>query len=63
MTGVQTCALPILKDLKRRMRRKERFRSGIFDLTKLKTIRTVRDFDEVYTAPKAGATPAHRTAP
>jgi predicted alpha/beta-fold hydrolase len=43
-----------VKDLKRRMRRKEGFRPGGFDLKKLKTIRTVRDFDEVYTAPYFG---------
>src|SRR5580704_9699244 len=43
-----------VKDLKRRIRRKERFRPGAFDLKKLKTIRTVRDFDEVYTAPYFG---------
>ena len=43
-----------VKDLKRRMRRKDRFRPGRFDLTKLKQIRTVRDFDEVYTAPYFG---------
>lgn len=43
-----------VKDLKRRMRRKELFRPGRFDLSKLKRIRTVRDFDEVYTAPYFG---------
>jgi predicted alpha/beta-fold hydrolase len=43
-----------VKDLKRRMRRKDRFRPGQFDLTKLKDIRTVRDFDEAYTAPYFG---------
>jgi predicted alpha/beta-fold hydrolase len=43
-----------VRDLKRRMRRKERFRRGLFDLNKLKTIRTVRDFDEAYTAPYFG---------
>jgi predicted alpha/beta-fold hydrolase len=43
-----------VKDLKRRIRRKERFRPGSFDLKKLKTVRTVRDFDEVYTAPYFG---------
>jgi len=43
-----------VKDLKRRMRRKDLFRPGAFDLTKLRTIRTVRDFDEVYTAPYFG---------
>ena len=35
-----------VKDLKRRMRRKDRFWPGRFDLSKLKSVRTVRDFDE-----------------
>ena len=43
-----------VKDLKRRMRRKERVRPGHFDLRRLDAIRTVRDFDEVYTAPYFG---------
>jgi uncharacterized protein len=43
-----------VKDLKRRMRRKERCRPGLFDLTKLDRIRTVREFDEAYTAPYFG---------
>jgi predicted alpha/beta-fold hydrolase len=43
-----------VRDLKRRMRRKDRFRPGLFDLTKLGRIRTVRDFDEAYTAPYFG---------
>jgi hypothetical protein len=43
-----------VKDLKRRMRRKERFRPGVFDLRKLAAIRTVRQFDEAYTAPYFG---------
>jgi len=43
-----------VKDLKRRMRRKARFRPGRFDLTKLAAIRTVREFDEAYTAPYFG---------
>src|SRR5205814_9417712 len=43
-----------VRDLKRRMRRKERFRSGRFDLTKLNAVRTVREFDETYTAPYFG---------
>lgn len=43
-----------VKDLKRRMRRKEQFQSGRFDLTKLGSIETVRQFDEVYTAPYFG---------
>ena len=43
-----------VKDLKRRMRRKDRFWPGRFDLSKLDRIRTVREFDEAYTAPYFG---------
>jgi len=43
-----------VKDLKRRMRRKDRFWPGRFDLSLLDRIRTVRDFDEAYTAPHFG---------
>jgi uncharacterized protein len=43
-----------VKDLKRRMRRKERVRPGHFDLSRLAGVRTVREFDEVYTAPYFG---------
>jgi uncharacterized protein len=43
-----------VKDLKRRMRRKERFWPGLFDLSALKSITTVREFDEAYTAPYFG---------
>src|SRR2546428_2304942 len=43
-----------VRDLKRRMRRKEKVRPGHFDLRKLGAIRTVRDFDEAYTAPHFG---------
>jgi len=43
-----------VKDLKRRMRRKERVRPGHFDLSKLSAVRTVREFDEIYTAPYFG---------
>lgn len=43
-----------VKDLKRRMRRKDRFWPGRFDLAKLNAIRTVRAFDEAYTAPYFG---------
>jgi uncharacterized protein len=43
-----------VKDLKRRMRRKDRFWPGRFDLTKLQHVRTVREFDEMYTAPYFG---------
>src|SRR4051812_22753602 len=43
-----------VRDLKRRIRRKERTRPGLFDLKRLASIRTVRDFDDVYTAPYFG---------
>src|SRR5207248_9717449 len=43
-----------VKDLKRRMRRKDRFHPGKFDLAKLGRIRTVREFDDAYTAPFFG---------
>jgi predicted alpha/beta-fold hydrolase len=43
-----------VKDLKRRMRRKGRFWPGRYDLSKLDRIRTVREFDDVYTAPHFG---------
>jgi predicted alpha/beta-fold hydrolase len=43
-----------VRDLKARMRRKDKARPGLFDLTRLKAVRTVRDFDDVYTAPHFG---------
>lgn len=43
-----------VRDLKRRMRRKDRFRPGLFDLTRLNVIRSVREFDDAYTAPHFG---------
>jgi predicted alpha/beta-fold hydrolase len=43
-----------VRDLKARMRRKARLRPGTFDLRPLSRIRTVREFDEVYTAPHFG---------
>ena len=43
-----------VRDLKRRMRRKDVFRPGAFDLRKLASTRTVRQFDETYTAPYFG---------
>jgi predicted alpha/beta-fold hydrolase len=43
-----------VKDLKARMRRKERFWPGRFDVKQLSQIRTVREFDDAYTAPHFG---------
>jgi predicted alpha/beta-fold hydrolase len=43
-----------VRDLKSRMRRKERVRPGFFDLAPLRRIRTVREFDAAYTAPHFG---------
>jgi predicted alpha/beta-fold hydrolase len=43
-----------VRDLKRRIRKKARLRPGAFDLSKLKNVHTVRDFDEMYTAPHFG---------
>jgi len=43
-----------VRDLKRRMRRKDRSWPGRFDLSKLSSIRTVRAFDDAYTAPHFG---------
>jgi hypothetical protein len=43
-----------VKDLKRRIRRKARCRPGAFDLSQLDRIKTVRAFDETYTAPHFG---------
>lgn len=43
-----------VRDLKRRMRRKARFRPGLFDLSRLGAVRTVRQFDAMFTAPHFG---------
>jgi uncharacterized protein len=43
-----------VKDLKRRMKRKERFWPGLFDLSRLARIKTVRQFDAAFTAPYFG---------
>ncbi len=46
--------LNFVRNLKRRMRRKARAWPGRYDLTALKQVRTVRGFDEAYTAPHHG---------
>jgi predicted alpha/beta-fold hydrolase len=43
-----------VRDLKRRMRRKNRLHPNAFDLTRLNRIKTVREFDDAYTAPYFG---------
>jgi uncharacterized protein len=43
-----------VKDLKRRMRRKARLRPDLFDRRRLAAVRTVREFDDVFTAPYFG---------
>lgn len=43
-----------VRELKNRMQRKDRFWPGAFDLSKLPAIRTVREFDDAYTAPHFG---------
>jgi predicted alpha/beta-fold hydrolase len=43
-----------VKDLKTRMRRKNHFWPGVFDLRRLNAIRTVREFDRTFTAPHFG---------
>ncbi len=43
-----------VRNLKRRMRRKARAWPGRFDLGRLASVRTVRDFDERFTAPHHG---------
>ena len=43
-----------VRDLKRRMRRKDLLDPGAFDLSTLSAIKTVRQFDETYTAPYFG---------
>jgi uncharacterized protein len=43
-----------VKDLKRRMRRKDNLAPGRFDMSRLAGIRTVREFDAAYTAPHFG---------
>ena len=43
-----------VRNLKRRMRRKARVLPGVFDLAPLDRIRTVREFDDAFTAPYHG---------
>jgi uncharacterized protein len=43
-----------VRDLKKRMRRKARFHPELFDLSKLDAVRTVRGFDDAFTAPYFG---------
>ncbi len=43
-----------VRNLKRRMRRKARVAPGRFDLRPLRGVRTVREFDEAFTAPHHG---------
>ena len=43
-----------VRELKKRMERKERYWPGHFDLSKLRAIKTVREFDNVFTAPHFG---------
>ena len=43
-----------VRNLKKRMRRKARALPGLFDLRQLNEVKTVREFDEMYTAPHHG---------
>jgi predicted alpha/beta-fold hydrolase len=43
-----------VRDLKRRMRRKNQCSPGRYDLSKLDAVKTVREFDDTYTAPYFG---------
>ncbi|OFV90525.1 MAG: hypothetical protein A3H95_13495 [Acidobacteria bacterium RIFCSPLOWO2_02_FULL_64_15] len=43
-----------VRDIKRRLRRKARLRPGLFDLARLDAVRTIREFDDAYTAPYFG---------
>jgi predicted alpha/beta-fold hydrolase len=43
-----------VRDLKRRMRRKDRLAPGVYDLARLDRVKTVREFDQTYTAPYFG---------
>ena len=43
-----------VRDLKRRMRRKDQCHPGHFDLSRLNAVKTVREFDDTFTAPYFG---------
>jgi predicted alpha/beta-fold hydrolase len=43
-----------VRDLKRRMKRKNECHPGLYDLSRLNAVTTVREFDETYTAPYFG---------
>jgi predicted alpha/beta-fold hydrolase len=43
-----------VRNLKARMRRKNRLRPGLYPMDRLPGIRTIREFDEIYTAPHFG---------
>jgi hypothetical protein len=43
-----------VRDLKRRIQRKAQRHPGLYDLSRLEAIKTVREFDETYTAPYFG---------
>ena len=43
-----------MRDLKRRIRRKNRLQPGQYDLSRLDAVKTVRQFDDTYTAPYFG---------
>jgi predicted alpha/beta-fold hydrolase len=48
-----------VRELKARMKRKDRHWPGRFDLSRLDSIKTVRQFDEMFTAPHFGFTSAN----
>jgi len=43
-----------MRDLKRRIRRKNQLQPGHYDLSRLDSVKTVRQFDDTYTAPYFG---------
>ncbi len=47
-----------VRDLKKRVRRKAELYPGIYSTEPLRTLRTVREFDDAYTAPMSGFTDA-----